>query len=91
MRRVYFIGIFLILVIISFFIGTRAGEIFSFDALINSGSETESVSEPDQEPEPEAEEPEADLRTVNLIAVGNIFPHVPNIEQAHLGDGRYDF
>ncbi|MDW7730294.1 MAG: CapA family protein [Bacillota bacterium] len=91
MRRVYFIGIFLILVIISFFIGTRAGEIFSFDALINSGSETESVSEPDQEPEPEAEEPEADLRTVNLMAVGNIFPHVPNIEQAHLGDGRYDF
>ncbi len=91
MRRIYFIAILMVFVILSFFFGTRAGEIFSPDNLLNFSPDEETNSEPEEEPEPEAEQYEPDLRTVNLIAVGNIFPHVPNIEQAHLGDGIYDF
>jgi len=49
----------------------------------NAGSET-STPEPTLTPVP-------DIRTISMVAVGNIFPHTPQITQAHIGDGKYDF
>jgi hypothetical protein len=40
------------------------------------------------EPEPE---PEPDLRTIRMAVVGDITAHVPQIDQALLPDGSYDF
>lgn len=94
MRRIYYLLIFVLLIGFSFFIGAKAGNTISLDQIFNFNRNNQaSVEEPfdDGESEPEPEQYEPDLRSVNLIAVGNIFPHVPNIEQAHIGDGKYDF
>ncbi len=105
MRRIYFIMLFIIFVSLSFFIGTKAGDTYppeviidgimamiDNDSRVNEAEEAMPSVEEEPEPEPEPEEdPEPDLRTVNLVAVGNIFPHIPQIEQAYIGDGVYDF
>ena len=45
--------------------------------------------EPDpDEPEPD---PEPDIRTMTLLAAGDITAHVTQMNQAHLGGGEYDF
>jgi len=57
-----------------------------------------SIAESDKEsktnsrtPEPTTA-PEPDIRTINMVAVGNIFPHEPpQVGQAYIGEGKYDF
>ncbi|HOA35915.1 MAG TPA: CapA family protein [Bacillota bacterium] len=41
-------------------------------------------------PEPDPE-PAPDIRTASLTAVGDMFPHMPQITQAHLGGDNYDY
>lgn len=54
-------------------------------------SAPEDPEDPDQvEPGP-GPEPEPDIRTITLTAVGDMFPHMPQITQAHLGGDNYDF
>ncbi len=36
-------------------------------------------------------DPGPDLRTVNMAVAGDITAHIPQIEQAYTGDGKYDF
>ncbi len=100
MRRFTFIIILAIFIALFFFIGYGAGAIFppeTLGSLISAGNnhspaaDTEESSVDPEEIEEAEEHYEPDLRTVNLVALGNIFPHVPNIEQAHIGDGKYDF
>ncbi len=107
MRRIYFIILALVLLALSFNIGMRAGdtfppgELFDMAAAAMAGEQQEQETleengtiETGEDPEPAeeiAEEPEPDLRTVNMIVAGDITAHVPQIEQAHLGDGNYDF
>jgi len=93
MRRIYFIAIFLTLVIFSFFVGTKAGSIISTSSVFNGNNLDEITSEHIAEDNAliDDEEPGPDLRSVNMVVVGNIFPHIPQIEQAHIGDGVYDF
>lgn len=92
MRRILFIATFIALLVFAFFIGTKTGVIFPLNTLFNrTAAETNDESDPgDAEPYPE-EEPEPDLRTVNVVIVGNIFPHLPQIEQAYVEEGIYDF
>jgi poly-gamma-glutamate synthesis protein (capsule biosynthesis protein) len=49
-----------------------------------TGREDDSGQEPGPDPKP-------DLRTVRIIAGGDITAHDIQMQQAHLGDGRYDF
>ncbi|HSL86273.1 MAG TPA: CapA family protein, partial [Bacteroidales bacterium] len=60
--------------------------------IISASSQDDNNNEPSDEvtEEPE-EELEPNLHSINLVIVGNIFPHLPQIEQAHIGDGVYDF
>lgn len=93
MRRMYFIAIFIVMVTFSFVIGTQAGNLYPPEIIWEQPSPDPSADETlheiiEEEPE---EDPGPDLRTVNLVAVGNIFPHIPQIEQAYVGDGVYDF
>jgi poly-gamma-glutamate capsule biosynthesis protein CapA/YwtB (metallophosphatase superfamily) len=53
-----------------------------------SGNNSSTVSNSKPQPTPT---PAPDIRTVNMLAVGNIYPHSPQIIQAHIGDGKYDF
>ncbi|MGM0689517.1 MAG: CapA family protein [Bacillota bacterium] len=93
MRRIYFIAIFIVMVTFSFVIGTQAGNLYPPEVIWEQPPADLSADETmheviEEEPE---EDPEPDLQTVNLVAVGNIFPHIPQIEQAYVGDGVYDF
>lgn len=93
MRRIYFIAIFIVMVTFSFIIGTQAGNLYPPEVIWEQPPADLSADETmheviEEEPE---EDPEPDLQTVNLVAVGNIFPHIPQIEQAYVGDGVYDF
>jgi poly-gamma-glutamate capsule biosynthesis protein CapA/YwtB (metallophosphatase superfamily) len=93
MRRIYFIAIFLTLVIFSFFVGTKAGSIISTASVFNGNNLDQIASDHISEDNAllDDEETSPDLRSVNMVVVGNIFPHIPQIEQAHIGDGVYDF
>lgn len=95
MRRIYFIIILLVLVGFSFVLGMKAGDVFPLSEIL-SKSENETtaetfVEEKETEPEEEIEPEEPDLRTVNMVVGGDITAHVPQIEQAHVGNGEYDF
>ncbi len=37
------------------------------------------------------EPPAPDIRTATLLSVGTTYPHQPQLNQAHLGGGKYDF
>lgn len=99
MRRIYFLLIFILLVSLSFFVGTRVGDTYPPETVLDwaiagiTSEEAGENSEEDTSPEEivAEKEPEPDIRTVKLIVTGNIMAHIPQIEQAHLGDGKYDF
>ncbi|MFO7951642.1 MAG: CapA family protein [Bacillota bacterium] len=109
MRRVYLIITALILVGLFFMLGTKAGNDYSPENLINlagtfvsdltnldSEYSDQDVEDQQKESEPvEVEEetkvPEPDQRSVSMSVAGDITAHVPQIEQAHLGEGEYDF
>ncbi len=77
-------------------------ELFDLVTATISGNQTGEEEAPDSveeeafeegpKEEPEAEtEPEPDLRTADMVVAGDITAHVPQIEQAYLGEGNYDF
>lgn len=73
------------------------------DALLDFTGSTESSTReeevaveegerPEEDPTPEPEpEPEPDLRSLKMVITGNVMAHIPQIEQAHLEEDRYDF
>ncbi len=98
MRHISYLILLVIAASFSFYIGTAAGDTYPpaaiLDLIINDPEDeltidNESPEEyPEEEPEPE---PEPDLRSANMVVTGNIMTHVPQIEQAYIGDGKYDF
>ncbi|MFO8059668.1 MAG: CapA family protein [Bacillota bacterium] len=91
MRRTFFIGGLLILVMAAaFFIGAGASLRNSGDAVADPEPNDEPEIEEPVDPEPEPE-PEPDIRSITLVAAGDITAHEPQITQAHAGDGTYDF
>jgi poly-gamma-glutamate synthesis protein (capsule biosynthesis protein) len=89
-RRIQWLGI-LLLIIIFFLLGIYAG---SHVRQRQNGSELSPPADPPaEESEPEAEESPAvpDIRTATIVSAGAIYPHSPQLDQAYLGDGRYDF
>lgn len=99
MRRVYFIALIVILPAFFFFFGLKTGDAYPPDeiydmvtsAIFNNEQEHDTAKEPDEDPEEPEKDPEPDLRTVNLVVTGNIMAHIPQIQQAHVGEGEYDF
>jgi hypothetical protein len=92
MKRIHFIMLIGIVTALFFMIGLQAGAVFPPEVLFgNNNKETIDLNDEEAGADLEEEEFEPDLRTVKLIAAGNIFPHIPQIEQAHVGDGIYDF
>lgn len=92
MKRIQFLFLIIFVTLLFFIFGITAGAFYPPEVLFSQNSEN-SINEDDEDAddEPDEEESEPDLRTVKLIAAGNIFPHTPQIEQAHVGDGVYDF
>ncbi len=99
MRRIFLVGLLAVMGIFLFSAGVRWGWFVAAERIPEPDPSEEEVQapvqpEPEEEPEPEPEpepQPEPDLRTVNLIAAGDITAHLPQITQAHIGDGKYDF
>ncbi|MBM4236153.1 MAG: CapA family protein [Firmicutes bacterium] len=92
MKRIQFLFLIIFVTLLFFIIGITAGAFYPPEVLFSQNRENLSNKEDeaaDDEPEEESFEP--DLRTVKLMSAGNIFPHTPQIEQAHLGNGIYDF
>jgi poly-gamma-glutamate synthesis protein (capsule biosynthesis protein) len=93
MKRIHFLFLIILVILLFFVIGITAGAVYPPEVLFGQVSKNH-VTDDDNEDafdEPVEELDEPDLRTVKLIAAGNIFPHTPQIEQAHIGDGVYDF
>jgi len=100
LRRIYFLVLFILLVSISFFIGTKAGDAYPPDTVTEwalstllSNNQTDEPQETEPVPEiiEEEPEPEPDIRSLKLVVTGNIMAHIPQIEQAYVEDGKYDF
>jgi len=92
MKRVKFLLLVISVTLLFFLIGITAGAIYPPEVLFGQqGEKNNNEDEEFAEENPGEEETEPDLRTVKLICAGNIFPHTPQIEQAHIGDGKYDF
>jgi len=101
MRRVLMVGLVLGAAALLFFAATQAGLLALGEpggdpvgeADDEPGPDDSEDDEPDGEqepPEPEPE-PEPDIRTISLVAAGDITAHMPQINLAYVGDGRYDF
>ncbi len=90
MKRLHFLFFVVVVIVLFFIIGHTAGVVYPPNTLFgqndSSSTETEEVIE---DPNDLLFEP--DLRSVKLLTAGGIFPHIPQIEQAHTGDGIYDF
>ncbi len=82
MRRITVISIALLL------IAALLGGIYAGTYYINNKKQ-EAKAEPSDEQE--APEPPPDIRTATMISVGTTYPHKPQLQQAHLGGGKYDF
>jgi hypothetical protein len=92
MKRVQFLLLIISVTLLFFLIGITAGAIYPPEVLFGQQSEkSNSENEEFADENQGEEEAKPDLRTVKLICAGNIFPHTPQIEQAHIGDGIYDF
>ena len=92
MKRIQFLFLIIFVTLLFFIIGITAGAFYPPESLFGQNSDNNSNNDDeDADDEPDEESFEPDLRTVKLISAGNIFPHTPQIEQAHLGDGIYDF
>lgn len=82
MRRVHWVGLALLL-IAALVGGIYAGTYFS--------SPENGKTEPPPGEEKEEEPPAPDIRTATVLSVGTTYPHKPQLQQAHLGGGKYDF
>lgn len=83
MSRIRLIGIVLLL-IAALIGGIYAGIYFS------SGENGENHDPPSGNHKVE-EPPVADIRAATMVSVGTTYPHQPQLDQAHLGGGKYDF
>ncbi len=94
-RRITYLGGTLLLVMgLAFLLGAGAGFFGGGDLTADPEPPEQEPSEPDPEPEPEPDpepEPEPDIRSMTIISVGDITAHSPQINQAHVSDGEYDF
>lgn len=86
MRRIYFLMLLLLILALSVFAAIRTG--FLFPPNIAPDTEAADNIVEDMEPEPE---PEPELRSIVIAVAGDITAHVPQIQQAYLGNGKYDF
>jgi hypothetical protein len=92
MKRVQFLVLIISVTLLFFLIGITAGAIYPPEVLFSQQSENSNDDDDENAVDDQDEEESGpDLRTVKLICAGNIFPHTPQIEQAHIGDGVYDF
>ncbi len=92
MKRIQFLFLIIFVTLLFFIIGITAGAIYPPEELFGQNSENNDNENDGAAVDiPDEEESDPDLRTVRLISAGNIFPHTPQIEQAHIGDGVYDF
>ncbi len=82
MRRAHWIGLALLL-IAALVGGIYAGAYFTSP----ENGETKPPSGEQEEEEP----PAPDIRTATVLSVGTTYPHKPQLQQAHLGGGKYDF
>ncbi len=80
--------------------GVLIDQAYNFVGEITGNEDEQAVEEDidqreeEQDVEEDAEEekdPEPDLRNATMVVAGDITAHVPQIEQAHLGEGEYDF
>ncbi|MEW5785672.1 MAG: CapA family protein [Bacillota bacterium] len=85
MRRIHVIG--LIIFVIAFFaLGIYAADYFK------AGQDNTGPTPPDgNNGEPDDTPLPPDIRTATMVSVGAIYPHAPQLSQAYLNDGRYDF
>lgn len=100
MRRFFYasICIVFVLTVILLYFFSESGKIFSFETILNRSFAEDSAEYSPGDDHftvnhllPVQEELIPDIRTVSIVLVGNIFPHMPQIEQAYIGDGQYDF
>ena len=86
MRRIHILGI-LLLIIVFFLLGTYAG------SYIKQRENNGEPAPPEEESAPEPEDIPAvpDIRTATMVSAGAIYPHTPQLDQAYIGDGKYDF
>ncbi len=100
MRRIHFIILFILLVSLSFFVGAITGDAYPPDTvtdwvlavlLNDNGLDEQDLTDSEPDIIEEEPEPEPDIRDLKLVLTGNVMAHIPQIEQAHIGDGKYDF
>ncbi len=82
MRRIHIAGIILLL-IAALIGGIYAGSYFA-------SKEPNGNHNPPDDQEP-LEPPAPDIRTATILSAGTTYPHKPQLQQAHLGGGKYDF
>ena len=84
MRKVYLAG--LVLLLIAVFIGGI------YAGIIRSGTrEPGDVDPPGEKKDEPGTPPAPDIRKAVIVSVGTTYPHKPQLQQAHLGGGKYDF
>lgn len=81
MRRIYLVALVLLL-IAAFAGGLYAGGYFT-------GAKEPSGEEPPPDDNNEPSPP--DIRSATIVSAGTTYPHKPQLQQAHLGGGKYDF
>ncbi len=91
MRRSSFLLIFIIIVLAAFSFGKVAGDTYPPVRLLALVLAEVVEQDPALDHGEIEEEFIPDLRTVNLVAVGNIFPSENQIEEARVEEGVYDF
>jgi poly-gamma-glutamate capsule biosynthesis protein CapA/YwtB (metallophosphatase superfamily) len=91
MKRVQFLFLIISVTLLFFIIGITAGTFYPPEVLFGQNADHSNYEDENAVDDQDEEEFEPDLRSVKLICAGNIFPHTPQIEQAHIGDGVYDF
>ncbi len=96
--RILYIVLTIVLVTISFYIGSVTGDSYPPEMFLISNGEESAVDKDspglnDEENAPEEAEEEKipDLRTVKLITTGNIMATETQISQAYIGEDKYDF
>jgi poly-gamma-glutamate capsule biosynthesis protein CapA/YwtB (metallophosphatase superfamily) len=100
MRRFFYVSICIIFVLTVLYLlfFKEQGNLYSLENILNrslaedyavNSAENDHIADTNELPAPEEIIP--DIRNVNIVMVGNIFPHMPQIEQAYIGDGQYDF
>lgn len=84
MRRIHIIALLIVLAVV-----ILAAVMMDLPSFFHSAPED--PDDPDQVEPGTEPEPEPDIRTITLTAVGDMFPHIPQITEAHQGGDNYDY